>query len=147
MTDPAATERSESDSAGNTRRSQPESPVELVPRESSESTQYLRERIHIATLEQEIETLRKERDEFAEQVQTLTEEVAALEDEVARLEGDLDRKDDQLDQIVTNYERILTKKHEQLQETGSSQTGLRDFLGLEKQVGSLGFDFRFGSRE
>jgi len=130
MTDPAAADCSESDSAGKTRCSQAAQPVDLVPQASTESTQYLRERIHIATLEQEIETLTQERDEFAEQVKALTEEVAELEQQVASLEADLDRKDDQLDQIVTNYERIVANKDEQLQESRSSGIGFRNLFRL-----------------
>jgi chromosome segregation ATPase len=101
------------------------------PAGSADRTHYLRERVHIATLQKEMENVEKERDEFARQVTELEEERDQLEDEVARLEGIIERKDEQLEQVISNYETVIDHKHQQIEgaestsDTGDSQVRSR----------------------
>jgi len=78
-----------------------------------DSIHYLRERIHIATLEKEMETLEEERDKFARQVEELEAELERLEDEIDTLEGIIEQKDEQLHQVIANYETVIDHKHDQ----------------------------------
>lgn len=99
-----------SGSADESRGSGGQLPVSLG---STDAVHYLRERIHIATLEKEMETLEAERDRFARQVEELETELEQLEDEVDSLEGIIEQKDDQLQQVIANYEAVIDRKHDQ----------------------------------
>jgi chromosome segregation ATPase len=100
----------ESGSAEESRGSDEQLPVSLG---STDSVHYLRERIHIATLEKEMETLEAERDKFARQVEELEDELEQLEDEIDSLEGIIEQKDEQLQQVIANYETVIDHKHDQ----------------------------------
>ena len=100
----------ESGSADESHSSDETLPVSLG---STDSVHYLRERIHIATLEKEMETLEEERDRFARQVDELEAELERLEDEIDTLEGIIEQKDEQLQQVIANYETVIDHKHDQ----------------------------------
>jgi chromosome segregation ATPase len=100
----------ESGSTNECHSSDEQLPVSL---DSTDSVHYLRERIHIATLEKEMETVEEERDEFARQVEELEDELEQLEDEIATLEGIIEQKDEQLQQVIANYEAVIDHKHDQ----------------------------------
>jgi len=92
---------------------------------SADRTYYVRGRVHIATLEKEMEKLEDERDEFARQVSELETEIQQLEAEIDSLEQTIEQKDNQLDQVIDNYETILERKDTQLEAAQRTESDSR----------------------
>lgn len=109
----------------------PHEQVAVTPVVSTDSTQYLKERLYLETLERELEEIKTERNEFAREVTELEAEVDRLEAEIASLEATIEQKDNQLAQVIANYETILERKDAKLQaaERTDSRLDLQRLFG------------------